>query len=41
MPASTPALDNLLDMARQAREQAYAPYSHFLMSAPPYSCPLR
>lgn len=33
MPASPPALDDLLDMARQAREQAYAPYSHFHVGA--------
>ncbi|OOG52844.1 cytidine deaminase [Rhodanobacter sp. B05] len=33
MPASTAALDDLLDLARQAREQAYAPYSHFHVGA--------
>lgn len=33
MPASTTALDDLLDLARQAREQAYAPYSRFLVGA--------
>ena len=38
MPASTPALDNLLDMARHAREQAYAPYSHFHVGAAVLSC---
>ncbi|HXS03008.1 MAG TPA: cytidine deaminase [Rhodanobacter sp.] len=33
MPASTAALDDLLDLARHAREQAYAPYSHFHVGA--------
>ena len=33
MPASTPALDDLLETARLAREQAYAPYSQFHVGA--------
>ena len=33
MPASTAALDDLLNLARHAREQAYAPYSHFHVGA--------
>ncbi|MEO7051277.1 MAG: cytidine deaminase [Rhodanobacter sp.] len=33
MPASTPELDDLLSLAHQAREQAYAPYSHFHVGA--------
>jgi cytidine deaminase len=33
MPASTAVLDDLLILARQAREQAYAPYSHFHVGA--------
>ena len=33
MPASTTALDDLLELARHAREQAYAPYSHFHVGA--------
>ncbi len=33
MPASTPALDELLTLARKAREQAYAPYSNFHVGA--------
>ena len=33
MPASTPVLDDLLTLARQARQQAYAPYSHFHVGA--------
>jgi len=33
MPASTAALDDLLELARRAREQAYAPYSHFHVGA--------
>ena len=33
MPASTPELDDLLILARQARAQAYAPYSNFHVGA--------
>ena len=33
MPASTTALNDLLDLARHAREQAYAPYSRFQVGA--------
>ena len=33
MPVSTTALDDLLTLARVAREQAYAPYSHFQVGA--------
>lgn len=33
MPASTAVLDHLLTLARRAREQAYAPYSKFLVGA--------
>ncbi|HXD36249.1 MAG TPA: cytidine deaminase [Rhodanobacter sp.] len=33
MPANPLALDDLLDLARAAREQAYAPYSHFQVGA--------
>lgn len=33
MPAITIAMDDLLDLARSAREQAYAPYSHFHVGA--------
>ncbi|HZX69606.1 MAG TPA: cytidine deaminase [Rhodanobacter sp.] len=33
MPASTAALDDLLELARATREQAYTPYSHFQVGA--------
>ena len=33
MPASTTALHDLLDLARHARKQAYAPYSQFHVGA--------
>lgn len=33
MPANHAALDDLLDLARHAREQAYAPYSNFHVGA--------
>lgn len=33
MPASPAVLDDLLNLARQAREQAYAPYSSFHVGA--------
>ena len=33
MPASTPVLDDLLNLARQSRERAHAPYSHFHVGA--------
>ena len=33
MPASPPVLDDLVTLARQARECAYAPYSHFHVGA--------
>jgi cytidine deaminase len=33
MPASPPALDELLTLARAAREHAYAPYSRFHVGA--------
>lgn len=33
MLASNPALNDLLNVARQAREHAYAPYSHFHVGA--------
>jgi len=33
MPASPPTLDDLLTLARAAREHAYAPYSRFHVGA--------
>ncbi len=33
MPASTAVLDDLLTLARQVRDQAYAPYSNFHVGA--------
>ncbi|MGA9874178.1 MAG: cytidine deaminase [Solirubrobacteraceae bacterium] len=33
MPADNAALDDLLELARDARQQAYAPYSHFHVGA--------
>lgn len=33
MPATSNTFDGLLDLARSAREQAYAPYSKFLVGA--------